>query len=392
MPSAFLVGSSPEKMLLNQCAHTTVSPVLAESIRSKASGNIDCDRLLVAASEHSMVPLLNRNLRGVAPDSLHAAQKEQLNTAARNSAFRGLKLTAELVKVLGAFEAQKSLALPYKGPVVAMQAYGDLSLRPFEDVDILVPQRDMPKAHEVMLALGYQSSLSWLAAATARDFPAAIPGEYKYYSAERDAIVEIHTERTLRHFPIPPDLDDFARHGVKISLSGREILTLCPEDALLALCVHGAKDFWARLIWVADISEMIQAYPQLDWDRLWRRAESLRAQRMMSLGLLLARQVLGARIPRDGKLVRDDQETFEMVKHFTRELFAREGQPWSAAERFAFRRRCVPGYVAGWRYALRLTTAPAQDDLEMVRLPRYLQPLYTLLRPLRLLRKYREVH
>jgi hypothetical protein len=383
--------SSPEKTLLIQCAHTTVSPVLAESIRSKASGNnIDWDRLLAAGSEHSMLPLLERNLRPLAADSLLPAQMEQLATAARNSAFRGLKLTAELLKVLAAFEARGVLALPYKGPVVAMQAYGDLSLRPFEDVDILVPQRDMPKAHEVMLTLGYQSSLSWLASATAQNFPSAIPGEYKYYSAERDAIVEIHTERTLRHFPTPPNLGDFARDGVNIALSGREILTLCPADALVALCVHGAKDFWGRLIWVVDISEMIQAHPQLDWDRLWRCAEFLRAQRMVSLGLLLATQVLGARIPRDSKLVRDDQETFEMVKHFTRELFAREGQPWSAAERFAFRRRCVPGYVAGWRYALRLTTAPAQDDLEMVRLPRYLQPLYTLLRPLRLLWKYRE--
>ena len=391
MPSAFLVGSSPEKLLLNQCAHTTLPPALVESILRIASSKFDFDRLLAVAAEHSMLPLLNRNLRAVAVDLLLPAQMEQLNTAARNSAFRGLKLSGELLKVLTAFEVRDVLALPYKGPVVAMQAYGDLSLRPFEDVDILVPQRDMPKAHEVVLALGYRPSLAWLAGATARNFPGAIPGEYKYYSAERDAIVEIHTEHTLRHFPIPADLDDFARHGVKIALSGREILTLCPEDALVALCVHGAKDFWARLIWVADISEMIQAHPQLDWDRLWRRAEPLQAQRMVSLGLLLARQVLGAPIPRDSKLARDDQETFEMVKHFTRELFEREGQPWSAAERFIFRRRCVPGYLAGWRYALRLTTAPAQDDLEMVRLPRYLQPLYTLLRPLRLLWKYREV-
>ena len=383
--------SSPEKTLINQCAHTTASPVLAESIRSKASGNIQWDELVTAAFVHSMLPLLARNLREVTPDNIPPEKLEGLATAARESAFRGLKLTGELLKVLAAFETRGVLALPYKGPVVAMQAYGDLSLRPFEDVDILIPQRDMPNAHDVMIGLGYQPSLSWLAGATARNFPAAIPGEYKYYSAERDAIVEIHTERTLRHFPIQPDLDDFAHHGVNIALSGREILTLCPEDALVALCVHGAKDFWARLIWVVDISEMIQSHPQLDWDRLWRRAESLQAQRMVSLGLVLARQVLGARIPRDSKLARDDQETFEMVKHFTRELFAREGQPWSAAERFTFRRRCVPGYFAGWRYALRLTTAPAQDDLEMVRLPRYLQPLYTLLRPLRLLWKYREL-
>ena len=390
MPSAFVIGPSTEKQLLNQCAHATLSPALAESIRRIASHNFDFDRLFAAACVHSMVPLLDRNLRAAAVDILLPEQIEQLNAAARASAFRGLKLTGELLKVFAAFETRGVLVLPYKGPVVAMQAYGDLSLRPFEDVDLLVPQRDMPRAHEAMLALGYQPSLSWLTLATAQNFPAAIPGEYKYYRTERDAIVEIHTERTLRHFPVPPDLDDFARHGVKIALSSREILTLCPEDALVALCVHGAKDFWSRLIWVVDISEMIQAHPQLDWDRLLRRAESFQAQRMVQLGFRLAAVVLGARLPANGNFARENALVDELTQEFAKQLFATEPKPWGAAHRFAFRRHCVPNYLTGWRYALRLTTAPAQDDLEMVRLPRYLQPLYTLLRPLRLLWKYRE--
>jgi len=44
--------------------------------------------------------------------------------------------------------------------------------------------------------------------------------------------------------------------------------------------------------------------------------------------------------------------------------------------------------MAGWNYASRLTLAPAEDDWLMLRLPRPLAPLYLLLRPLRLLRKY----
>ena len=390
MPSAFLAGSSPEKLLLTQCAHTAISPELAAAIRSLASRDLNWDSLIGAASENSMLPLLDRNLRAAAPGALTSEQMEQLSAASRESAFRGLRLTGELLKILAALEVQKILALPYKGPVVAMQAYGDLALRPFDDVDILVPQRHMPNAHEVMIALGYQPSLSWLASVSAQTFPPAIPGEYKYYRADRDAIVEIHTERTLRHFPVAPDLDDFARSGGRVSLSGREILTLCPEDALVALCVHGAKDFWARLIWVADICEMIRACPQLDWDRVWRRAESLRAQRMVRLGLQLAATILGARLPQNTSWARKDAQVDALCQEFTRELFARDPKPWDAAQRFAFRRRCVPGYLAGWRYALRLTTVPAQDDLQMVRLPRYLQPLYALLRPLRLLHKYRE--
>ena len=42
-------------------------------------------------------------------------------------------------------------------------------------------------------------------------------GEYKYWTAEvgaRDSVAELHTESTLRHFPIPPDLDDFFARSV----------------------------------------------------------------------------------------------------------------------------------------------------------------------------------
>jgi hypothetical protein len=385
----FLIIRSSTKGLAVNCSHTVISPEAVENIRGDLSRNVDWDGLIAIAEENSTLPLIERNLRLVAPDLVPEEAKERMASAARASAFRGLRLTGELIQVMAAFETAGILALPYKGPVVAMQAYGELALRPFDDVDILVPQRNMPEAHDAMVTLGYRPSLSWLTSASVQNFPAAVPGEYKYYNAARDAIVEIHTERTLRHFPVVPDLDDFACNGVHVGVSGREVLTLCPEDAVVALCVHGAKDFWERLIWVTDIAEMIRAHPQMDWDRVWRRAGNLRAQRMVHLGLRLARLIPGARAA--WKVARQtDDETEALAKETAQRVFGDGGDPGNARERFHFRRRCVPGFVAGWRYALRLTTAPAQEELEEIRLPRFAQPLYRLLRPVRLLFKYRE--
>jgi hypothetical protein len=48
----------------------------------------------------------------------------------------------------------------------------------------------------------------------------------------------------------------------------------------------------------------------------------------------------------------------------------------------------VDGTFAGWRYSMRLATEPADEDGAMMQLPRPLAPLYAVLRPLRLLRKY----
>jgi hypothetical protein len=49
----------------------------------------------------------------------------------------------------------------------------------------------------------------------------------------------------------------------------------------------------------------------------------------------------------------------------------------------------VQGWMAGWRYSVRLAVMPVEEDWEAVRLPAPLTLLYVALRPIRLLSKYR---
>lgn len=386
MPGNIPPDAAPEIRLLVCCARTRITPELAKEIRSLVSRPLDWDRVLSAAAGNAVAPLLQRQLNAVSPAALAPPQRDRLAAMNREGALRSLKFTAALLEILEALETDQVTAIPYKGPVLALEAYGDLSLRDFDDVDILVAQKAFAKVHETMIRLGYRPGIAGLAP----DTPSSVvPGEYKYYRDDCGSIVEFHTEQTLRHFPVPPDLEDFARRGVRMALSGREIMTLCPEDALVALCIHGAKDFWARLLWVADVSETIETRG-LDWDRVFRRATALRAQRMLWLGMILAEVIFDARVP--GELAaqaNSDAAASSMALQMTRRLLLNNAAPLSAASRFAFRRRSVPGTMAGWRYAMRLATVPAQDDIQAVPLSRPLRPLYALLRPFRLLAKSR---
>ena len=134
---------------------------------------------------------------------------------------------------------------------------------------------------------------------------------------------------------------------------------------------------------------MVRSHPGLDWKKSYRLAESLHAQRMLNVGLALAADLLGTALPEEiSARVKGDRVAAELVSEIERRLLSRELVPLGAAARFRFRRQMVPGAVAGWRYALRLATAPSEEDLEMVRLPAALAPLYIALRPIRLLRKY----
>jgi hypothetical protein len=158
---------------------------------------------------------------------------------------------------------------------------------------------------------------------------------------------------------------------------------------LPVLCIHGAKDFWERFSWIADISELIQGRPEPDWDQVMSRAAGLRALRMLALGLLLANTILDAPLPPEVlRRVQQDRVAGEVASEVKQRLLSRESRRLHAAGLVRFRRRMLPGTLAGWRYALRLAVVPAEEDWEMMRLPRALAPLYIALRPLRLLRKY----
>ncbi len=377
----------PEKQLLVSCARTTMVPEVAERIREITAGPLDWDFALSEATENSVGPLLEMNLRAVVPGATPAAAMERLKIACRANTVRCLFLAAELHKVLELFRTAGIVAIPYKGPVLAEQAYGNLTLRDFDDLDIILPQRDLEKAHEMMLGLGYQARFPWILLKDSRT--ALVPGEYNYRDEKRRAVVELHTELTLRHFPVAPDIDRFAQRMVKVMVAGQEVPTLAPEDLLSALCVHGSKDFWERISWIADVAELIQRRTGLDWDGAFRTAESLRVGRMLHLGLALANDLLQAPMPEEiRKRVRGDGEAVAVAREVEERTLSRNGSGVSAVKRMLFRRRMVRGTLAGWRYSLRLAVIPAEEDWEMVQLPGLLAPLYLALRPLRLLAKY----
>ena len=380
--------ANPEKRLLIACARTTVEPRIAEGIRELCSAPLDWDFAVEEAAVNSILPLVARQIAALAADIAPARHVDRLNKAARANALRCLTLTAELIRIADLLRAAGVQPIPYKGPVTAAQAYGDVALREFEDLDIVVRQRDMGKVNEVMMGLGYRPKHPWRFGSA--NSPSVVPGEYDYHDDARRMIVEFHTELTLRHFPMRPDLEEMSRRLVPVMLSGHAVRTFAPEDMLVLLCVHGSKDFWERISWIADISELVRAQPQLDWDAAFGRAEELKAARMLNLGLALANKLLGMQLP-DTALarVRRDSVADTVASEIVRRHLIGRTSERGAGERFRFRRRMVAGSMAGWRYAVRLTTQPADEDSAAIGLPGPLAWLYPLLRPFRLAREYR---
>lgn len=376
-----------EKQLLVCCARSRMRPADVHLARELAARPLDWDYLLAQAAENSVAPLLCRQLSREAADMVAPAQMARLKGQVRSSTVRSLLLTAELVRISRAFQSEGIQAIPYKGPVLAAQTYGDIAMRDFEDLDLILRQKDMPKAHPVLMSLGFESPFPWNFSSGAA--ASGVPGEYRYSDGERGLLVELHTEGTLRHLPVALPIDEMARRLVPVELSGHPIHTFSTEDTLVLLCVHGTKDFWARISWIADVAELIASQAGLNWREVFQTADRLGAGRMLHLGLILAGRLLEASLPQEVlSRLREDRTMAQAATEIEERLLSRSPRQRSAFGGFLYRRRMVPGTLAGWRYALRLATAPVEEDWRMVRLPGPLAPLYAVLRPLRLLRKY----
>lgn len=386
MEPAFLRSACPEMELLACCSRTSMSPHEVARIRELEAGPLDWDYAIAQAHDHSILPLLKRNLRPAAGELVPEAVLVGLEKKARASALRCLAQTSELVRIVELLESRGIRTLPYKGPVIAAQAYRDIAAREFEDLDIILAQRDIPAADAAVRSVGYEPKFPWIHSPDARSI---VPGEYNYFNAARQTILELHTQATLRHFPVRPPLAEFFDRAVSVELGGRTVRTFRVEDALPVYCIHGTKDFWARLVWIADIAELLRSRRDLDWDSVLRTGVRLHARRMLHLGLALACGILDADLPPEiSARVKEDSRASAMAAEIADRLLSRDAPERTARERFSFRRHALQGQSAGWRYALRLTLAPSEEDWKQAASARPRGSFYSVLRPFRLLRKY----
>jgi len=137
-------------------------------------------------------------LRKLHEDSVPREIRQALADRQRAQIFFSLRLTAELFGLLELFSSQGIEALVVKGPVLAVQAYGDPAMRSYGDLDMLVRQRNIRRATELMSAAGYVPAVSLSAIDAGK-----IPGQYLFSKTDSKIIVELHNDHTLRYFPAP---------------------------------------------------------------------------------------------------------------------------------------------------------------------------------------------
>jgi Uncharacterised nucleotidyltransferase len=211
---------------------------------------------------------------------------DKLEKLYRYYTFEMMHLAGEMNKVSTMFQQNGIRPIFLKGPVLAKELYGDLSLRMSNDLDVLIPIQDLDKAHELLVKEGYVKS----------EFIRTVLGDWKwrhyhviYFHPEKDIKLEVH----WRLSPGPgkePSFDELWKRRRASSLCSNTVFMLGLEDLFLFLVTHGARHGWSRLRWLTDISLLLKQ----DFNEafLKRHLKRYQAEQLGGHALLLASNLL----------------------------------------------------------------------------------------------------
>ena len=260
------LSSSDWEVLLEQVAIQRVSPLLYQRLKER-----DLDVVVPAAIMQTLHELY-------------------LPNSARN-----LRLYHELGEIVRTLQAANIPVIVLKGAYLAKAVYGNIALRPMVDIDLMVPQSDVPLVVEKLLALGYSPlSQFWIEAqfATSPHLPRFMkPGAVG---------IKVHWTITSPRRSYCIEVDELWARSSPVTLAGVEVLGLCPEDLLLHLCLHTSyqHQFTMGLRPFCDIAETIRCYgDNISWEHVRQRADQWRWRRGVYLALYLAREFVDAAVP-----------------------------------------------------------------------------------------------
>ncbi len=282
--------NAPELEFVLACGRAPYDAAAAQRAAGLLRSPLDWDEVLRLSRYHGLIPNLNRALQALSVSEVPRDVRATLEAEARASAARGRFLTGELFRVLDALRESNIPALPLKGPVLAELLYGDPGARELADLDILVPRADALRAVEVAVSLGYTPK--WHASPQFFERTLRHACDYELVNSRTGHLLEIHWATQPSSGIEPIEIDRAFDATIQVSICGRSVPFFNPETLCLFLSGHGAKHLWLPLKNLVDFARLLDVYPNLDWDDVFRRAEHTRSRRMVLFALSTLQSLL----------------------------------------------------------------------------------------------------
>lgn len=340
---------------------------------------IDWDRFLQLARHHRVYPFIYTKLKEINETGIPPIVVQTLHREYQKNTFQMLYLSGEMEQTCKLFAENNIRSLQLKGPVLAADLYGDISLRTSRDLDILVPLADLEKAEKLLIEQGYVKD----------DYFSTKLNEWRwrhhhvaFSHPEKKIKLEIH----WRLSPGPakePNFNQLWQRKRISPLTSYPVYYLGREDLFFFLVTHGARHGWSRLRWLADIDQL--GKQTLDLKYLKSLFNRFRTLRLAGQAFILASQLLHTPLTEEMRLFIDGDRSRRLAQDaifYIEEMVNLHTEP-------------LPEYVARYHQRHLFTLMSKQQkllfmmslfypypvDAETLPLPKNLHFLYFPLRP-----------
>ena len=367
-----------ELELIIQIIRIKEKPFKVEGI--KLSKNINWVKFVKLCTYHGTIPIAYKKLKTLEPGFIPENIVSRLKKLYQQIVQWNLVQSNQLIKVLKILNENNIHAIPIKGPVISMQAYGDIGFRMFQDLDILISHRDFISVFNLLCLNGYQPS---------RDLSAKRKKLWKRYRRDIEfkknkTLIDIHQRITQAHsaFDLP---DDQFKEKNFVEILNNKVPVLSLEETILYLIINSTKDQWNMLRMIADLSFLIHSNPEIKWDYVLERSKNMGIRRMMLTGLYLISKITVESLP---GLIRSeiekDKRIEDLSNNYRDQLLFKSGGN-KTLDRVKSISDTLDSTYHKFRYMLYFIFTPTPEDFKWLSLPESIFFLYRIIRPIRLL-------
>lgn len=379
---------SNEYKLLLLCARTRITEEIEREIITLIKQNIDWDYLLRIAANHRLTSLLYWQLNSVTPDSVPPEILKWLKTHFNGNVHKNLLFMGELQRILSIFGFHEIKAIPYKGPVLAIQAYGNLAFREFGDLDIFIDRKDVFKVKEILSTLGYEPKLKLSKKRELKYLK--FQREYQFKNKKTGISLEIQWNLAdiSLSFPNEPIFTMDQINTKLIEFNNKKLPVFSYEDLLIILSLHTVTHLWSKLSWICDIAELVKNSEKLDWNKVIDKSHYLAVERIVYLNLSLVNELFDVKLPKDimDKIGSDKQ--IECLKLDIKRITI-DRKDHSFGKSFILRFKIREKLQNKLKDFLKIIIVPTSTEWKMFQKPLHLKILYILTRLKQLFNKIR---
>jgi Uncharacterised nucleotidyltransferase len=327
---------------------------------------------------HRLYPVLFPKLKIIKDGVLPINLLTKLSRDYRRNTFQMLFLSGEMQQVGKIFNSSKIPLIVLKGPVLAADLYGELSLRTCGDLDVLVSRNHLNKVDILLRDQGYVKD----------DYIKTILNDWTwrhhhvtYIHPEKNIKLEVHWR--LNPGPgIEPSFNTLWKRKRISSVSKEPIYYLGKEDLFIFLVSHGARHGWSRLRWLLDIHHFIQQ--EINWNEVKTLSKKYQIQPLIGQAMVLSSNIFKTKID-EIKAINLESKSINLAREaifYLKEMVNLHSSP-VPEEIFKYHRKHLFNLLSPYHRFLFVISFlyPYHDDYNTLPLPKFLHLFYFPLRP-----------